>query len=102
MSRSANTNRATKETSIDISVELDGSGATDVATGLPFFDHMLDQLGRHGASSLVRRSGHRGAAELPVQDHRPAVAPLPERGQERCQRFEAGEIVPRDKHVDVR
>lgn len=44
--------RATKETSIDIAIELDGTGTTDVATGLPFFDHMLDQIGRHGGFDL--------------------------------------------------
>lgn len=52
MSRTASTQRTTKETSIDITVELDGSGATDVSTGIPFFDHMLDQLGRHGGFDL--------------------------------------------------
>jgi len=44
--------RNTKETSIDISIDLDGSGTTDITTGLPFFDHMLDQLGRHGNFDL--------------------------------------------------
>jgi imidazoleglycerol-phosphate dehydratase len=45
--------RSTAETSIDISIDLDGSGTTDIATGLPFFDHMLDQLGRHGGFDLT-------------------------------------------------
>ena len=52
MTRSATRNRSTKETSIEISIELDGSGTTDVATGIPFYDHMLDQLGRHGGFDL--------------------------------------------------
>ena len=51
--RAARTSRATKETSIEVSVDLDGTGATDVSTGLPFFDHMLSQLGRHGGLDLV-------------------------------------------------
>jgi imidazoleglycerol-phosphate dehydratase len=45
--------RRTKETSIDVRVDLDGSGTADVSSGLPFFDHMLDQLGRHGGFDLV-------------------------------------------------
>lgn len=53
MSRHASTERSTKETDIRIEVELDGSGTTDVATGLPFFDHMLDQLGKHGGLDLT-------------------------------------------------
>ncbi len=52
MSRSATRTRTTKETSIDVSIEIDGSGHTDVATGIPFYDHMLDQLGRHGGFDL--------------------------------------------------
>jgi imidazoleglycerol-phosphate dehydratase len=52
MSRAATTRRATKETSIELSIELDGSGATDVSTGIPFYDHMLDQLGKHSGFDL--------------------------------------------------
>ncbi len=51
--RTASKSRSTKETSIEISVDLDGSGRTDVSTGLPFYDHMLDQLGRHGSFDLT-------------------------------------------------
>ena len=51
--RAARVSRATKETSIAVSVDLDGTGATDVSTGLPFFDHMLSQLGRHGGIDLT-------------------------------------------------
>jgi imidazoleglycerol-phosphate dehydratase len=52
MARSASRSRVTKETSIEVSVDLDGSGLTSVSTGLPFYDHMLDQLGRHGGFDL--------------------------------------------------
>ena len=52
MSRTATYQRNTKETKIDISLDLDGSGTTDIETGLPFFGHMLDQLGRHGGFDL--------------------------------------------------
>ena len=52
MSRTATRCRSTKETSIEISIDLDGTGTTDVSTGIPFYDHMLDQLGRHGGFDL--------------------------------------------------
>ena len=52
MSRTASRSRRTQETSIEVSIDLDGSGATDIATGIPFYDHMLDQLGRHGGFDL--------------------------------------------------
>ena len=52
MSRSATVERATKETSISVSLDLDGDGRSEVGTGIPFFDHMLDQLGRHGRLDL--------------------------------------------------
>jgi imidazoleglycerol-phosphate dehydratase len=51
--RAARVSRATKETSIEVSVDLDGTGATEISTGLPFFDHMLSQLGRHGGIDLT-------------------------------------------------
>jgi imidazoleglycerol-phosphate dehydratase len=58
MSRTATRVRSTKETSIEISIDLDGTGATEVSTGIPFYDHMLDQLGRHGGFDLrVRADG---------------------------------------------
>ena len=52
MSRSATVHRATKETSIDLTIELDGSGATEISTGIPFYDHMLEQVGKHGGFDL--------------------------------------------------
>lgn len=50
--RSASASRRTAETDITIEVDLDGTGRTECSTGLPFFDHMLDQLGRHGGMDL--------------------------------------------------
>jgi imidazoleglycerol-phosphate dehydratase len=52
MSRSGKVHRATKETSIDLTIEIDGSGTTDVSTGIPFYDHMLEQVGKHGGFDL--------------------------------------------------
>ena len=53
MTRSASRSRATKETSIEIAIDLDGTGITNISTGIPFYDHMLDQLGRHGGFDLT-------------------------------------------------
>ena len=52
MSRFARVERATKETKILVELELDGSGAALAQTGVPFFDHMLAQLGKHGLLDL--------------------------------------------------
>ena len=52
MTRTSTRSRSTKETRIELRLDLDGNGATEVSTGLPFFDHMLDQLGRHGRLGL--------------------------------------------------
>ena len=58
MTRTATRRRVTKETAIEVSINIDGTGVTDVATGIPFYDHMLDQLGRHGGFDLtVKASG---------------------------------------------
>jgi imidazoleglycerol-phosphate dehydratase len=53
MARRAERRRSTKETSIELFLDLDGTGVTAVSTGLPFYDHMLDQLGRHGGFDLT-------------------------------------------------
>lgn len=58
MSRRADLERATKETTVAVTLEVDGAGRASAATGIPFFDHMLEQLGKHARLDLeVRASG---------------------------------------------
>lgn len=64
-SRSASRRRTTAETDIEITVDLDGSGVVEAETGLPFFDHMLAQLGRHGGLDLTVRA----TGDLAVDAH---------------------------------
>ena len=52
MSRTATRRRVTKETSIDLTIDLDGTGAATASTGIPFYDHMLEQVGKHGGFDL--------------------------------------------------
>lgn len=52
MSRSSTQHRETKETKIELVLEVDGSGQASASTGIPFFDHMLEQLGKHGGWDL--------------------------------------------------
>ena len=52
MTRTASRSRETKETRVEVRLELDGSGQATADTGLPFFDHMLNQLGKHGGFDL--------------------------------------------------
>ncbi|MGE0151966.1 MAG: imidazoleglycerol-phosphate dehydratase HisB [Reyranellaceae bacterium] len=54
--RTARVERSTKETSISVSVDLDGSGRYDVATGIGFLDHMLEQLSRHSLIDITVRA----------------------------------------------
>ena len=56
VSRRGERSRSTKETTIEVAIDLDGDGTTSVSTGLPFYDHMLDQLGRHGGFDLTIRA----------------------------------------------
>jgi imidazoleglycerol-phosphate dehydratase len=52
MSRTALVERATKESDVRVRLTIDGTGQTQVDTGVPFFDHMLSQLGKHGGFDL--------------------------------------------------
>ena len=52
MARQAQVTRNTNETQISVSLNLDGSGKSTLATGVPFLDHMLDQIARHGVFDL--------------------------------------------------
>jgi imidazoleglycerol-phosphate dehydratase len=65
MSRSATVTRTTKETDIRVQLELDGSGAATADTGMPFFDHMLQQLGKHAGFDLTVTC----AGDLDVDGH---------------------------------
>ncbi|MGH8895318.1 MAG: imidazoleglycerol-phosphate dehydratase HisB [Actinomycetes bacterium] len=62
MSRAARVERETKESKVVVELFLDGTGTTQVDTGVPFFDHMLAQLGRHAGFDLVVRT--RGDLEV--------------------------------------
>ena len=63
--RVAEVRRTTKETDIYIKVDLDGSGKCDISTGLGFFDHMLEQIGKHGSIDLTIRV----KGDLEVDEH---------------------------------
>ena len=52
MTRSAHRRRETKETTVDVTLTVDGSGTASASTGIPFFDHMLEQLGKHAGFDL--------------------------------------------------
>lgn len=56
MTRSARVERSTKESQVSVELDLDGTGQASAETGVPFFDHMLAQLGRHGGFDLTVRT----------------------------------------------
>lgn len=56
MSRTATLDRTTKESTVHVEVDLDGTGRTEVSTGVGFYDHMLTSLGRHALLDLVVRA----------------------------------------------
>ena len=63
--RNATIKRKTKETDIEVSVNLDGTGTSSVATGIGFFDHMLEQLARHSLIDIEIRA----AGDLHIDQH---------------------------------
>ncbi|MEH6775552.1 MAG: imidazoleglycerol-phosphate dehydratase HisB [Cereibacter changlensis] len=63
--RKADITRKTAETDVTLSVDLDGTGAYDIQTGVGFFDHMMDQLSRHSLIDMTLRA----KGDLHVDDH---------------------------------
>ena len=63
--RSSKITRKTKETDIEVRISLDGTGNTDINTGIPFFDHMLNSFAKHGLFDLSVKT----VGDLAVDDH---------------------------------
>lgn len=63
--RTANIVRSTNETSIDITINLDGTGKFDINTGIGFFDHMMEQLARHSLIDITVRAN----GDVHIDDH---------------------------------
>ncbi|MGQ9549124.1 MAG: imidazoleglycerol-phosphate dehydratase, partial [Roseiflexus sp.] len=66
--RTASIERQTGETSVELTLNIDGSGAVDIATGIGFLDHMLHLFARHGLFDLVIRA----SGDLHVDEHHTA------------------------------
>lgn len=65
MTRTATVNRTTKETKVDISLDLDGTGTASVSTGVGFFDHLLTSFGHHGMFDLTIAT----EGDIHIDDH---------------------------------
>ena len=65
VNRTASISRTTKESSIELSLDLDGTGESDVSTGVPFYDHMLASLARHSLIDLTVKA----AGDIEVDVH---------------------------------
>lgn len=65
MTRTAKISRKTNETEITVAIDLDGTGAFDIATGVGFFDHMLEQLARHSLIDITLKA----KGDLHIDDH---------------------------------
>lgn len=63
--RTASVSRDTLETQISVDINLDGTGVVDLDTGIPFLEHMLDQIGRHGLIDLTVKA----KGDLHIDDH---------------------------------
>ena len=63
--RVATRQRTTKETSIELTLDLDGNGQASASTGVPFYDHMLEQVGKHGGFDLTIRA----VGDLQIDTH---------------------------------
>ncbi len=63
--RTSNISRTTNETSIEVSINLDGSGKSDIKTGIGFFDHMLEQLSKHSLIDITVKA----AGDLHIDGH---------------------------------
>lgn len=65
MTRTGRVERITKESSVFVELDLDGTGVCDISTGIGFYDHMLEQLGKHGSIDLTVRT----TGDLHIDSH---------------------------------
>jgi len=65
MNRTATVSRTTKETSVEVTIDLDGTGAADIATGVGIFDHLLTSFAHHGMFDLTIRTD----GDLHIDEH---------------------------------